>query len=66
MKIKLSKDYSLMKSIYDCDMRNLRNLSICESITCFSDYNGTWEEADVTLKQLKEYAERGYAIKINC
>lgn len=63
MKIKFSKDYSWKKSIYDCDMRNLRNY---KSITLFSDYNGTWEEAEVTIEQLKEYAERGYAITINC
>ena len=63
MKIKFNKDYSWMKSTYERDMKNLRN---CESITLFSDYNGTWEEADVTFEQLKEYVNRGYAIKINC
>lgn len=63
MKIKFSKDYSWMQSTYKSDVRRLRDY---EPITTFPDYNGTWEEADVTIEQLKEYAERGYAIKINC
>lgn len=63
MKIKFSKDYSWMQSTYESD---IRRLSMHESLTPFSDYGGTWEEADVTLEQLKEYVERGYAIKINC
>ena len=61
MKIKFSKDYSRMQSTYEYDAKRDG-----ESVTFFSDYGGTWEEADVTLEQLKEYAERGYAIKINC
>lgn len=63
MKIKFSKDYSWMQSAYQYDAKRL---SMHESLTPFSDYSGTWEEADVTLEQLKEYVERGYAIKINC
>ena len=63
MKIKFSKDYSWMQSTCEYDAKVLR---ICESVTLLSDYDGTWEEADVTLEQLKEYVERGYAIKINC
>lgn len=64
MKIKFSKDYSWMKSTYESDIRRLRQHY--ESVTFFSDYNGTWEEEDVTIEQLKEYVKRGYAIKINC
>lgn len=63
MKIKFSKDYSWMQSAFESDRRRLRRY---ESVTVFPDYSGTWEEADVTLEQLKEYAERGYAIRINC
>ena len=63
MKIKFSKNYSWMQSIREYDAKMLR---LCDSITLFSNYNGTWEEADVTIEQLKEYVERGYAIKINC
>lgn len=65
MKIKFSKDYSLMRATYESDI-NRSGVRRCESVTFFSDYGGTWEEADVTLEQLKEYVERGYAIKINC
>ena len=64
MKIKISKDYSFMQSMYKYDAKRLRE--DYESVTFYSDYGGTWEEADVTLEQLKEYVERGYAIKINC
>ena len=63
MKIKFSKDYSWMQSTYEYDAKRLRT---GESVTLFNDYGGTWEEADVTLEQLKEYVESGYAIKINC
>ena len=51
-----------MQSTYKYDMKIRHH----ESVTFFSDYNGTWEEVDITLEQLKEYVERGYAIKINC
>ena len=63
MKIKFSKNYSWMQSTYEYDARMLAG---GESVTIFPDYCGTWEEADATLEQLKEYVERGYAIKINC
>jgi len=63
MKIKFSKDYSWMQSTYEYDAKMSRD---GESVTFLSDYCGTWEEGDVTLEQLKEYVERGYAIKINC
>lgn len=63
MKIKFSKDYSWMRATYKDDMKRVRQY---ESLTLLSDYSGTWEEADVTLEQLEEYAKAGYAIKINC
>lgn len=31
-----------------------------------SDYSSQWKEEDVTLEQLQEYVDKGYAIKINC
>lgn len=63
MKIKFSKDYSWMRATYESDVKRARQY---ESLTFLSDYGGTWEEADVTLEQLEEYATAGYAIKINC
>ena len=63
MKIKFSKDYSWMKAVHDSDARQLRGYN---NFTCLTDYSGTWEEADVTLEQLQEYVNEGYAIKINC
>ena len=30
------------------------------------DYSSQWKEEDVTLDQLQEYVDKGYAIKINC
>lgn len=63
MKIKYSKDYSWMKTIYDSDVRSIRNY---ENITYPTGYSATWEEADVTLEQLQEYVNKGYSIRINC
>ena len=65
MKIKFSKDYSWVLATYEYDMKRA-GAGRGESITILSNYGGTWEEADVTIEQLKEYVERGYAIKINC
>jgi hypothetical protein len=63
MIIKFSKDYCWVKTTYDSDAKMLREY---ESVTCPTEYSATWEEADVTLEQLQEYANKGYAIKINC
>lgn len=61
MIIKFSKDHSWMKTIYESD-----NRLKYDDLTFLSDYSGTWEKADVTLEQLQEYVNKGYAIKINC
>lgn len=63
MNIKYSKDYALMSEIYAMDLKATYRY---EDITRLSDYSGTWETADVTLEQLQEYINKGYAIKINC
>ncbi len=63
MKIKYSKDYSWMKAIHDYDVKQLREY---HDITCATGYSATWEEADVTLEQLQEFVNKGYAIRINC
>ena len=52
-----------MQSTYKSDAKWLR---AGNSVTFFSDYDGTWEEEDVTLERLKEYVDCGYSIKINC
>ena len=70
MKIKFSKNYSWMKSMQESDMRCLRDLGENGNfhlyLTIPSEYHVTWEDADVTQEQLKEYANKGYAIRINC
>ncbi len=63
MKIRYSKDYSFLQSMYKSDIQMLRR---GREITMPSDYDGTWEEADVTMEELQEYVKQGYAIKINC
>lgn len=63
MIIKYSKNYSFLRWQYESDLRHY-NSDI--NVTFASDYSGTWEEEDVTLEQLQEYASKGYAIKINC
>ncbi len=63
MKIRYSKDYSFLQSMYKSDIQMLRR---GREITMPSDYGGTWEEADVTMEELQEYVKQGYAIKINC
>lgn len=63
MKIKISKDYFLMQALFASDKNLLRRGT---HVTTFSDYNGTWEEKEVTLEELAEYAKANYAIKINC
>lgn len=61
MKIKISKNYFWIKTIYDSDVKHLR-----EKITRPIGYTATWEEEDVTLEQLQEYVNKGYPIIINC
>lgn len=63
MKIKFSKDYSWMETMYEYDRRHLRGGG---SLTTPSEYSATWEDADVTQEQLEEYIDKGYAIRINC
>ena len=54
--------------IYESDLRFHREArdTWYPEKTYKSDYNSTWEEEDVTLEQLQEYINKGYAIKINC
>ena len=63
MKIKYSKNYSLVREIYEIDRRAAYRY---QYHTQLSDYSGTWETADVTIEELQEYIKKGYAIKINC
>jgi len=63
MKIKYSTDYSWKQVMYESDRKLIRDY---HSLTTPSDYNGNWKEEDVTLEQLQEYVNKGYAIKINC
>ncbi len=63
MKIKFSKDYSWVKTMYEYDRRRLRD---DDDLTTPSGYPATWEDADVTQEQLEEYVSKGYAIRINC
>ena len=63
MKIRISKDYSLMQNLFVSDRNLLRQR---KQVTMFSDYDGTWEEKEVTLEELAEYVKANYAIKINC
>ena len=62
MKIKFSKDYSWVKMMQKYDRRRLRE---GESLSTPSGYLATWEDADVNQEQLEEYANKGYAIRIN-
>lgn len=63
MKIKFSKDYSWMEMMRESDTRRLRRDA---DLTMMSEYSATWEDADVSQEQLEEYANKGYAIRINC
>lgn len=63
MKIKFSKDYSWAKIMCEYDRRRLRE---GDDLSTPSGYLATWEDADVTQEQLEEYANKGYAIRINC
>ena len=65
MKIKISKNSGMMKAILDYDRKRYRDYGSFNG-TWFSDYSPTWVEEDVTMKQLKEYINAGYSIKINC
>jgi len=61
MKIKVAKSYNFDQMIYesywddDPDAKTFR-----------SDYSSKWEVEDVTIEQLQNYINEGYAIKINC
>lgn len=63
MIIKYSKDYLLKQTMRESDRIMLKDF---DSVTYPSTYYETWKEADVTLEQLQEYVNKGYAIKINC
>lgn len=65
MKIKISKNSNMMKAILDYDRERCRKNGDFDE-TWLSDYSPTWVEEDVTMKQLKEYINAGYSIKINC
>ena len=63
MKIKYSSDYLWKQLMYESDRKLFKDFG---SLTFPSDYNGTWKEKEVTLEELQEYINKGYAIKINC
>jgi len=62
MKIKISKNYGWMKSMYEYDSRRFRQ---GECFTIMSNYSPEWEIIEVTDDELFEYIKKGYAIKIN-
>lgn len=65
MKIKVAKDSVLMNEIRIYDRERYRKEDHFVG-TWLSDYSPKWEEEDVTLEKIEEYAKKGYAIKINC
>jgi len=62
MKIKISKNYGWMKSMYEYDSKRLRQ---GEHFTIMSNYSPEWEIIEVTNEELFECIKKGYAIKIN-
>ena len=68
MKIKVAKDYLLDQMIYESDLNFHREYQDKwdPQKSYKSDYSSQWKEEDVTLEQLQEYVDKGYAIKINC
>ena len=68
MKIKVAKEYLLDQMIYDSDLKFHREFQDGwnPQKTYKSDYSSQWKIEDVTLEQLQEYVDKGYAIKINC
>ena len=67
MKIKVAKEYLLDQMIYVSDLEFRREQDVWNPQKTYkSDYSSQWKEEDVTLEQLQEYVDKGYAIKINC
>lgn len=63
MTIRISKDYSWKMMMYESDVRMIRR---CQNFTLPGDYEPEWETIEVTVEQLQDYINKGYAIKINC
>ena len=65
MKIKVSKDYSFMDSLYKSDLQRYYTQGDTD-FSYLQDYSPTFIEEDVDEKTLEEYIKKGYAVKINC
>ena len=63
MTIRISKDYSWQMMMYESDVSSIRS---GQYFTMPGDYEPEWETIEVTLEQLQDYINKGYAIKINC
>lgn len=62
MKIKVSKEWALAKTMWAYDREILRRGESCTTPTQYA----TFVEEDVDEDTLLEYIKKGYAIKINC
>ena len=49
--------------MYESDFNSIRS---GQYFTMPGDYEPEWETIEVTLEQLQDYINKGYAIKINC
>ena len=49
--------------MYESDVSSIRS---GQYFTMPGDYEPKWETIEVTLEQLQDYINKGYAIKINC
>lgn len=63
MTIRISKDYSWKMMMYESDVSRIRR---GQHFTIPGDYQPEWETIEVTVEQLQDYINKGYAIKINC
>ena len=63
MTIRVSKDYSWKMMMYESDVSRIRR---GQHFTMPGDYEPEWETIEVTVEQLQDYINKGYAIKINC
>ena len=69
MKIKVAKNYGFDQTIYKSDLNFYYDHTggYCGlEKTYKSDYSSIWDKEDVTIEQLQDYINKGYAIKINC
>lgn len=65
MKIKVCKDYSWRKNLYESDKRRYYENCRYADFTMLSDYSVEFINEEVNEEQLLNYINKGYAIKIN-